>query len=223
MRSDISDELSGRPRHRNVAYDKIRAALSSGTIKNGEAIRERDISAWLNLGRTPVREALKRLEVEKILSPTPDGGLEYRVMTQTEVMEVFAITTELTSLALRSAAHNVSPVEIEAMRALLDQFLQNIEADQAVVLRLAHRLDEVIYAAARNRLLLEQLTTLRDRLTLRSQGRSTLAHMARRRDFYEDTKAVVEALAVGDGQAAEKAGRARHHKGAMARMELGNG
>lgn len=205
---------------RQTAYDALRTALRDGTIKPGDRIRERDIAERFGVGRTPAREALKRLELEGILTQSPDNGLIYQRLSQSEIIEIHTVSAVLVGLAARNAAQNATSPEADTMKLLLAQLERSLGDDVAVMLVHAHRLDQVIYTAARNQFLSSQLRQIGDRLGLQSTGKSTFSRPDRRAEFLADTQAMVAAICNRDSNAAEAAARLRSERGMLARLAL---
>ncbi|MFY0635351.1 MAG: GntR family transcriptional regulator [Vannielia sp.] len=214
MASKSNDLLS------KTAYTEIRNALRDGSIRPGDRIRERELSDTLGLGRTPIREALKRLEFEGFLAHSPETGLVYRKLTQTDIVEIHAVVGVLLGLAASEAARNANDAEIHAMQELLAHLSANVEKSDSEVLRAAHRLDTMILASARNQFLLAQLELISDRLGLQSTGKSTFTRIERRQAFKEDMTRTVNAISNRDAIGAERAARERSERGLRARLSM---
>ena len=203
-----------------TAYLEIRAAMRDGRIQPGERMRERELSGDLDLGRTPVREALKRLEFEGFLVQTSENGLIYQKLTPADIIEIHAVLALLLGLAHSEAARNATDIEISTMRELLQCLKESIDGELRDVLTIARGLDQLIFASARNRFLTAQLQLIGDRVGLQSTGRSTLTRSERRHEFLADTEKIVEAIAARDCKHAEKYARARAEHGLRSRLAM---
>lgn len=210
-----SSELLSR-----TAYLEIRAAMREGRILPGERIRERELSAELDLGRTPVREALKRLEFEGFLALTSENGLVYQKLAPADIIEIHAVLALLLGLAHSEAARNATDIEIAAMRELLERLRETIEGDLPEVLAIARGLDQLIFASARNRFLTTQLQLIGDRVGLQSTGRSTFSRPKRRHEFLADTEKIIEAIAAHDSARAEQYAKDRAEHGLRSRLAM---
>ncbi|MBM9461971.1 GntR family transcriptional regulator [Aeromicrobium sp. YIM 150415] len=103
------------------AYSTVREAIMSGVLQQGEKVTERGLAESLNISPTPVREALRRLEQDRLV--TREGPRSVRV-TQFGADELLAITMiedTLRALAARLAAENASAQQIEQMRRALER------------------------------------------------------------------------------------------------------
>jgi DNA-binding GntR family transcriptional regulator len=104
---------------REVAYEKLKNAILSGAFESGERLVEHDIAERLRVSRTPVREALRRLESEGIVEALPKQGLVVKDYSDDEVREIYLIREALESLAAEYAARNASEDDIAELERLL--------------------------------------------------------------------------------------------------------
>ena len=104
---------------REVVYDKIKSAILDGAFGRGERLVEHDIAEKLQVSRTPVREALKRLESEGILQALPRQGLIVKMHTEEEIREIYMIREALESLAAEQAAINATDGDVALLEELV--------------------------------------------------------------------------------------------------------
>jgi DNA-binding GntR family transcriptional regulator len=104
----------------NRAYEWIRDAILHGQFAEGEFIDEVALAAQVNTSRTPVREALQRLQVERYVDLVPRRGAQVRVVTATEMREIYQARFVLESDALRTICRRQSGVP-DAARALIEE------------------------------------------------------------------------------------------------------
>lgn len=133
------------------AYLTLRDRLIMLEIKPGAPINDTALAAELGVGRTPVREALKRLEVDHLVVSYPRRGTFATAVDITELADVSEIREQLEPLAARRAARDASP----AMRARLRETADSIQAlaepiDQRELMRYDITVHRLIYAAAGN-------------------------------------------------------------------------
>jgi DNA-binding GntR family transcriptional regulator len=150
----------------DVAYTNLRAAIHAGRFRAGDRIREADIADWLAISRTPVRDALKRLESDGLLTSAPRRGLVVAELDQQQVSELYAVRDVLEGLAARFAAQHATPAEIAAMRELLDRQARTQKDDLPGLARLNQLFHEIVSRAARNRYLVSVLDTFESSLAL---------------------------------------------------------
>lgn len=139
----------------DIAYSTLRAAIHSGRFRPGERMREADLATWLGISRTPVRDALKRLESDGLLVAAPRRGLIIAQLDQQQVSELYAVRDVLEGLAGRLAAQHATSAEIGAMRELIERQARTRRDDTAALARLNGLFHDVVYRAARNRYLID--------------------------------------------------------------------
>ncbi len=128
----------------DAAYWAIRDAIRTGVIGPGERLVELDLAAALAMSRTPVREALRRLEVERLVENAPRRGFSVPTVTLDDLIEIFEIREVLEGLAARRAALRMGPAEIDALRATVERMDHAAATDDLTTLSQAsiqfHRL-----------------------------------------------------------------------------------
>ena len=187
-----------------VAFERLLAAIRDGEFQPGDRLREIDVAARLSLSRTPVREALRKLESDGIVEHRPRIGAVIRRLSQTEVVELYEMRLVLERTAAEMAARHASPAEIDALESLNEE-IGTATDDAAKAAALNQRFHRSIYLATRNRFLLESARALNNALLL--LGPTTLADEARINVVYDQHREILEALRAGDvskaGAAAE--------------------
>jgi len=109
---------------RENAFRTIRDAIVDGTLAPGERLNDAELAQWLGVSRTPVREALARLEEAGLVQTKPG---RYTMVTPLDVQAARAaqsVTAAMHELAVRQSVPNLSPEEIETMRAANRRFAE---------------------------------------------------------------------------------------------------
>lgn len=109
---------------RDKVYDYIKEAIVQGVYKSGDRIIERELADQLNVSRTPIREALFRLESQGFVKTLPRKGVVVSKLSPEEVIEIFMILSAIESLTMKLAAQKADSEQ----RAELDQIIQEIDA-----------------------------------------------------------------------------------------------
>lgn len=136
----------------DVAYERIRDRLLVLDIKPGDLLNDEALAKELGVGRTPVREALKRLELDRLVISYPRRGTFAARVDVTDLAFISEIRTQLEPLAASRAAR----VATESMREHLRNVLRDVEtfdtsaASVVETLRLDARVHQGVYAAAAN-------------------------------------------------------------------------
>ncbi len=195
---------------------RIREAIQRGRYRPGQRLRETEIAAWLEVSRTPVREALRRLEAEGLLASEPWRGVVVTELDRRQVMELYAMRAILEGAAARLAARHIGEAEIDLLGALLARAGTEGEAETLAAGNRAFH--QAIYTAAHNRYLLRTLNALGDALGL-LQG-TTYSLAGRAEAAQEEHAAILAGIKNRDPDAAERAARAHIQAAERARLRL---
>ena len=184
-------------------YTQLRAEIRNGTLTPGSRLRETEIAERLEVSRTPVREALKRLESEGLAVFSQPRGMTVTELSAGQVLELYAMREILEGAAARFAAEHASVLEIESLKHLVAQHPTIRTAEEAYVNN--RRIDEAIASAAHNVYLLKALNVLQDAVSL--LGATTYTVPGRIKLGLGEIGNVVKAIANRDPDEAEAAAR----------------
>lgn len=187
------------------AFAALMSAIEGGLYRPGDRLREVEIAERFELSRTPVREALRRLEAENVVEHRPRVGAVIRTLGQTEVVELYEMRLVLERTAAEMAAKHAAAAEVDDMAALNDEIASLPEGGPtaAAINQAFHR---AIYVAARNRFLLDAARTMNNALLL--LGPTTLADADRIETVVRQHGAILDAIGAGDIEAAGAAAEA---------------
>ncbi len=195
--------------------EALRSDIQDGRYGPGVRVTELEVAERLGVSRTPVREALRRLESEGLLVSLPWRGMIVAELDRAQVLELYAMREVLEGTAARFAAQHADEAEIDLLRDLLAREAEAGD-DGASAAQINRDLHELIQTAAHNRYLLSTLSSLRNALAL-LKG-TTFAVAGRPAEGLAEHHAIVEAIARRDGNAAEAA--ARDHIAQARRVRL---
>lgn len=183
----------------DLAFSKLMGAIETGVYQPGDRLREIEIADRLQLSRTPVREALRRLEAGNIVEHRPRVGAIIRTLRQTEVVELYEMRLVLERTAAEMAAKHAAEAEVDDMAALNEEIaaLSQGGAQAAVINQTFHR---AIYLSARNRFLMDAARAINNALLL--LGPTTLADADRIATVVRQHNAILDAIGAGDIEAA---------------------
>lgn len=181
------------------AYESIKQKIVSLEMLPGSVIDEGTLQQELGFGRTPVREALKRLALEKLVVILPRRGMFVSEIGIRDLQQLFEMRLPLEMLATRLAAERGSTEQWQRMQSVLD-LLQNTSIDNQSLVTIDKACHEIIYEAAGNTFLSDTLAT-HYALSLRLWY-YFLTQIGDMRDALEDHKLIKEALQAGDGDKA---------------------
>jgi DNA-binding GntR family transcriptional regulator len=120
---------------RDQAYARLRDAILDGTLEPGEQLKDAELSEWLGLSRTPIREALARLEEYGLVETAPNRYTRVAPLTGRDARDAFPVVAALHALAASLGVPRISGDELAAMRAANEEFaraLRKGDIDQAV-------------------------------------------------------------------------------------------
>jgi DNA-binding GntR family transcriptional regulator len=188
-----------------AAYDAILGLIRNGEISPGARLREEDVGAQLNLSRTPVREALRRLEADGIVEHRARIGAVVRKLSHGEVVELYEMRVVLERTAAEMAAKHGSEAEFDTL-ADLNTAIAEERANPSNAAAINQEFHRGLYLACRNRFLLEAARALNNSLML--LGPTTFTDADRVDTVVGQHTAIIEALRARDPQAAGAAAEA---------------
>ncbi|MEH6785723.1 MAG: GntR family transcriptional regulator [Paracoccus sp. (in: a-proteobacteria)] len=187
------------------AYSLILTAIEAGTYRPGDRLVESELAERFGVSRTPVREALQRLETQAML--VRDGrSLIVASLDHNQLAELYTVRAELEALAARLAARHATPEEVRVLAQMLDEDQKCVRNPEALA-RANKRFHHQIHLASHNRYLVQQLDLVHRSMAL--MARTSLAAEGRSETALVEHRRIVEAIAAGDDAAADSALR-RH-------------
>jgi DNA-binding GntR family transcriptional regulator len=139
------------------AYVALRGLIVSLQLPPGSAIREPDLTARLGIGRTPVREALRRLALERLVEVYPRRGMFVTTVDVRDLARLCEVRAVLEPEAARLAAERATRPDLEQINALIEELLDSRRRDDRALIDLDERIHRTIYRTSHNQLLEETL------------------------------------------------------------------
>ena len=208
------------PREETDVYAALLEAIDRGAFPPGARLVELDLAERFAVSRTPVREALNRLESQGVVARDGKRGLTVAVLDYDQLGELYACREELEGFAARLAARHAAPTEIAVLAARIEADRAAVEDAEALAHsnRLFHR---QLHLAGHNRYLNQMLTAMRRSLVLLSG--TTLQIEARRQASVAEHAQIVAAIQARDEDQAEAAARAHIQNAYRLRLDLETG
>jgi DNA-binding GntR family transcriptional regulator len=202
----MAEKLQRGPERAAPPYERIKQAILDGSLQPGEALVESTLGGWIGVSRTPVREALGRLEQDGLVVRT-DRGMAVRARTPEEVLDIYEVRISLEATAARMAA--ARHTELDQVR--LERELALAEAlDLGDGDALVHRNREfhrMVWLSSHNESLIDLLNRLN--LHLLRYPATTLIAPGRWEEALVEHRELVEAIVAADGARAQAV--AEHH------------
>lgn len=187
-------------------YAALLDAIDRGEYPAGARLVETELAERFGVSRTPVREALNRLESQGVVARDGKRGLAVATLDPDQLGELYDVRELLEGFAARLAARRASPAEIAVLREMVEQDRAQV-TDAPALARSNRRFHRQLHHASHNRYLNQMLGSMRRSLALLSG--TTLGSPGRGAASIDEHDAIVAAIEARDEEAAEKA--ARHH------------
>lgn len=150
---------------RDVIFETLRKAIVSGEIKPGERLMEVSLANQMGVSRTPVREAIRRLEAEGLVTMVPRKGTHVSELSVKDIMDVLEVRVVLDKLATDLAARRIHPSQIKALETVHKQYIASLEKDNIEgAIRKDVEFHDIIYAASGNPRLVAVAASLREHI-----------------------------------------------------------
>ncbi|MBQ3481234.1 MAG: GntR family transcriptional regulator [Oscillospiraceae bacterium] len=214
--------------HRNISiadqvFEQLEREILAGKYPRGELLSEQRLSAELGVSRTPVREAIRRLEQENILEDTSRGVVVVGI-TREDMLDMFEIRLHLEGLAARRAAERISDEQLRRMRDALD--LQHIHLERQrsdssdQIKNLDSLFHELLYASCGSKVYFDVLNRLHKKIA--KYRIASVRKRSRAEESIREHEAIYEALAAHDPERTQQAvlSHTERARASMAEMEL---
>lgn len=190
---------------REIVLHELRNAIFENKLKEGDRLVENIIASSMGVSRTPVREALRQLEIEGLAVNIPRKGTIVVGISIEDAVEIYDIREVLEGLAVRLACLNISRLEIRKLKEIIQFMEDNI--DDVEHIEQAHReLHNIILNASKSKRLISQLENIHE--YLKSLRRVSLNGLERRKTAVMEHKMIVASIEAGDEMLAEKEAKA---------------
>jgi DNA-binding GntR family transcriptional regulator len=177
---------------REVVFETLRDAIIQGRLKPGERMMEIQLAEEMGVSRTPVREAIRKLELEGFIVTVPRKGAYVAGISVKDIVDVFEVRAALESLAAGLAAERIADQELEELERALVQIAEARGGDLNAVVQTDTNFHEIIYRASRNQRLIQIITHLREQI---QRFRTTsLSQPGRMKIALEEHRKIVEAI-----------------------------
>jgi len=200
------------------AYERLLRAIDNGTLPPGSRLRESELATRFGISRTPVREALKRLEAQGLVTHEAHHGAVVASLNYSEITELYYLREVLEGTAARLAAVHATDTEIEILQEMVAADRKLIGGDPSELAYTNRKLHLQLHLSARNRFLNSVLDTMR--LSLVLLAGTTLRAPNRDVESIDEHEAIVRAIAEHDPDAAEAAARVHIRNAFKARVRL---
>ncbi|NLT94961.1 MAG: GntR family transcriptional regulator [Clostridia bacterium] len=202
----IPVKLDGYKPLREIVFETLRDAIINQVLRPGERLMEIQLAEELGVSRTPVREAIRKLELEGLVVMLPRRGAYVAGISMKDILEVFEVRAALEALAASLAAERITDEELDEMERQLVKETEETEANNLRnIVEIDTTFHDLLYKAARNERLVNFVNLLQEQLhRFRS---ASLARPGRSKTALEEHRKILEAIAARDAKLAERLAR----------------
>lgn len=190
-------------------FEHLETDILSGKYRRGEVLTETKLSAELGVSRTPIREALRRLEQEHIIEESGKGSVVIGI-NENDVDDIFLIREQLEGIVAAAAAKKITPDRLNALREaveLQEFYLEKQDAEQ--IKHMDNRFHEMLYKASGSTTFYDILVPLHKKV--QKYRKSSVERRSRAVVSVAEHQAIYAAIAAGDCESAEKLTREHVH------------
>lgn len=200
---NVQEEVTDKYSLRGRVFNRLREDILSGKYKHGEELKETAIGTELGVSRTPVREALRQLELEGLVNLIPNKGAYVMGITAKDVKDIYQIRSLLEGLCAKWATELVTAEQLADLEEViyLSEFHAGREHHEQV-LELDNKFHELLYKFSGSKILEHVLSDFHHyvqrirKITMASKDRAVKSN--------EEHKQIVEAMKTGDAETAER-------------------
>lgn len=199
LHKDVTDHYSLRGR----VFNKLREDILSGVYRENDELKENSIATELGVSRTPVREALRQLELEGLVTMIPNKGAYVTGITSKDMHDIYMIRSSLEGLCAKWACEHITQSQIEELEEIL--YLSDFHAKKnhnEQMVELDNKFHELIYEASGSKILYHVLSDFHH--YVERIRKITLAMPSRASQASQEHAAILEAIKKRDGDLAEQ-------------------
>ncbi len=150
---------------RDVVFNTLRQAILTGELKPGERLMEIHLANRLGVSRTPIREAIRKLELEGLVTMIPRRGAEVAQITEKSMKDVLEVRRTLDALSAELACERISPEEEEALQKACQAFEDAVKTkDTKAIAKADVAIHDIIAAATGNQRLIQLINNLAEQM-----------------------------------------------------------
>lgn len=201
---DLFDQKKENKSLTTIIFEKVREDILNDVYVDGEKIVEAKLAEELGVSRTPVREALKQLELDGLVESIPNRGVIVKGITEQDIADIYTIRIAIEGIAANWSVRRISDEEIAALKEvyeLMEFYTARGDADKTFELNT--KFHEIIYKATRSRYMEHVLKDFQ--MFIKSTRSKSLKSEGRLEEALGEHKAVLEAFLTHDPDAAVSA------------------
>ncbi|AFK85771.1 MULTISPECIES: GntR family transcriptional regulator [Thermoanaerobacterium] len=188
---------------RDIVFDYMKNAIITGEFKPGERLMEVQLAEKLGVSRTPVREAIRKLELDGLVVMVPRKGAYVSDLSTKDLLNAFEVRQSLEGLAASLAAERITDDELKKLKDVLDKFYEGIqENDVEKLIKYDQEFHDLIFNASRNEKLVQIMNNLQEHVH-RFRVRY-ISDFKKSKKLYQEHKKILESLEMRSSDNAQK-------------------
>ena len=165
MKGELKMDVNEYLPLRDVVFNTLRQAILTGEMEPGERLMEIQLANKLGVSRTPIREAIRKLELEGLVLMIPRKGAEVAQITEKNMQDVLEVRKALEELSVQLACERITPEQVEEMKMAAEDFRKVLKSGDVTKIAEADvKFHDIIFAATNNQRLITLLNNLREQM-----------------------------------------------------------
>ena len=191
---------------RDVVFNTLRQAILTGELKPGERLMEIHLANRLGVSRTPIREAIRKLELEGLVIMIPRRGAEVAQITEKSMNDVLEVRRALDALCTELACDRISADELDELRLACQKFEEMVKTkDLKKIVQADVALHNIIVQATRNQRLVQLINNLSEQMY--RYRFEYLKDYSQHEKLVEEHRIIYESIVAKDKETASKAAK----------------
>lgn len=189
---------------RDVVFKTLRQAILTGELKPGERLMEIHLANRLGVSRTPIREAIRMLELEGLVTMIPRKGAEVSRISKQDITDVLEVRASLDALAVRLCCERITPDEILGLEEAASLFSEAINSgDLTAVAQADVDFHDIIVASSKNKRLKQMVDNLAERVY--RYRLEYIKDKSSHNNLINEHREILDFIKAGDAKGAEEA------------------
>ncbi len=213
MKSFLDFSVSNIKPIRDLIYESIRQAIFDGELKAGDRLVEKELADKMNVSRTPIREALRKLETEGLVKHLPRKGVVVKGFKRDDIIEIYSIRQALEALAITYTIENITEDEINQLKEIIEIMeILTYKEDTASLFNISQKFNDILIRSCRMPRLINLINTYQE--YLERFRIVTMKKKERKLQALEEHKQILQAVIDKDVKKAKDLVE-KHLKGAL--------
>lgn len=188
---------------RGKVFNQLRNDILNGKYEPGDNLIETRLSEELGVSRTPIREAIRQLELEGLVQSIPNKGAIVKGVSAQDIEDIYTIRMMIEGLAAKWAAEKITPEELEELKEAIElEEFYTIKNDANHLLKFDSKFHDIIFKASKSKPLMLMLSTFHH--YVQKARNTSLESPVRAKEVLEEHRAIMQAIIDRDPERAEK-------------------